>query len=196
MKLDHSIDIQVASEVYNPSDDSFLILKITEASPGQKLLDMGTGSGIVALHAAKAGAVVTAVDINPNAVQCARSNALRNDLKMDAIESDLFEKVPGLFDVIVFNPPYLPDEDGPPSWMEKAWAGGGDGSDVIIGFLDHAWRHLSPKGEIYMILSSIGGLRSILRAAKERYEMEMIEEKHMFFESIFAYRLVQKIGSH
>ncbi len=195
MKLDHSIDIQVAAEVYNPSDDSYLILEVTEISPNKRLLDMGTGSGIVALHAAKSGALVTAVDINPNAVQCARSNALRNDLKMDVVESDLFEKVPGLFDVIVFNPPYLPDEDGPPSWMEKAWAGGGDGSDVIIGFLGDAWRHLSPKGEIFMILSSLGGLRSILRAAREQYETVMIEEKHMFFESIFAYRLVRKIGS-
>lgn len=180
--------------MYNPSDDSYLILKVTEVAPGQRLLDMGTGSGIVALHAAKIGSSVTAVDINPNAVQCARSNALRNDLKMDVVEGDLFEKVPGLFDVIVFNPPYLPDDDGPPSWMEKAWAGGADGTDVIVRFLDQAWRHLSPKGEIFIILSSLGGLRSVLRAAKGVYETEMIEEKHMFFESIFAYRFVRKIG--
>ncbi|MCU0859532.1 MAG: methyltransferase [Thermoplasmata archaeon] len=188
MKLDTSIDIDVADEVYNPAEDSFLILNAVEVQAGQTLLEMGAGSGFVALHAAKAGAVVTAADINPHAVDCVRRNALRNDLKVEVVRSDLFENVPGLFDVIVFNPPYLPDEERTTSWVEHAWSGGREGSEVAVKFLEEAWKHLAPKGTVYMILSSVGGIMTVLRASKPHYVAGLIEEKKMFFESVFAYR--------
>jgi release factor glutamine methyltransferase len=178
--------------VYNPSDDSFLLVGVIEVAPEERLLDMGTGTGIVALHAARAGARVVAADINPHAVACARSNALRNDLKVDVRQSDLFGNVEGVFDVITFNPPYLPEKDAPATWMERSWSGGSDGSDVVVRFLEDAWRFLAPGGRIYIILSSFGSIRTVLRMARERYEAEMIEEKHMFFESILAYRLSAK----
>jgi len=192
LNLDTSLDIEVADEVYNPAEDSFLLLKAVEVQPGQRLLEMGAGSGFVALHAAKAGAVVTAADINPHAIDCVRRNALRNDLKVEVVRSDLFEGVPGLFDVIAFNPPYLPDEAKTSSWMEHAWSGGREGSEVAVRFLDEAWRHLAPKGTVYMILSSIGGIMTVLRASKSHYTAELLDEKKMFFESVFAYRFVLK----
>lgn len=196
MKVDTAIDIDIADQVYNPSDDSFLLVNVIEIRPGERVLDMGTGTGIAALHAAKAGAAkVTAVDINPNAVACARSNALKNGLKVEAVESDLFAKVEGLYDVITFNPPYLPEEGGPSSWMERAWSGGADGSDVVVRFLEDAWRFLAPGGRIYIILSSFGSIRTVLRMAKERYDIEMVEERHMFFESILAYRMAAKTSN-
>jgi release factor glutamine methyltransferase len=172
VKVDTSIDIDVAHDVYNPSDDSFLLVNVLEVSPGERLLDVGTGTGIAALHAAKAGARVTAVDLNPHAVACARSNALRNDLKVEVLQSDLFEKVVGIYDVITFNPPYLPEEGAPSSWAERAWSGGADGAEVVVRFLEDAW--------------------TVLRTAKQRYDIEMVEEKHMFFESILAYRMALK----
>ena len=192
MKVDTEIDIEVAAEVYNPSDDSYLLVNVLEVSPGERLLDMGTGTGVAALHAAKAGARVTAVDLNPHAVTCARLNALRNDLKVEVLQSDLFEKVEGVYDVITFNPPYLPEEGGPSSWMERSWSGGADGSEVVVRFLEDAWRFLAPGGRIYIILSSFGSIRTVLRMAKERYDVEMVEERHMFFESILAYRMAAK----
>lgn len=196
MKVDTAIDIDVADQAYNPSDDSFLLVNVMDVRPGERVLDMGTGTGIAALHAAKAGASkVTAADINPHAVACARSNAMRNGLKVEVVESDLFAKVNGLYDVITFNPPYLPEEGGPSSWMERAWSGGADGSDVVVRFLEDAWRFLAPGGRIYIILSSFGSIRTVLRMARERYEVEMIEEKHMFFESILAYRMTSKTSS-
>jgi release factor glutamine methyltransferase len=195
VKVDTNIDIDTASDVYNPSDDSFLLVNVLEVSPGERLLDVGTGTGIAALHGAKAGARVTAVDISPHAVACARSNALKNDLRVEVLQSDLFERVEGLFDVIVFNPPYLPDEGTPSTWMERAWSGGADGSEVVVRFLDDAWRFLAPGGRIYIILSSFGSIRSILRSAKQRYDIEMVEERHMFFESILAYRMSPKTST-
>jgi release factor glutamine methyltransferase len=192
VKIDHSVDIDLLPEVYNPSDDSYLLLDVTDPAPGEKFLEIGTGSGIIALHAAKAGARVTAVDINPHAVQCTRRNALKNDLKVNVFVSDLFENVAGLYDLIVFNPPYLPDEGAPTSWMERSWSGGSDGTEVGVRFLEDAWRYLAPRGRIFMILSSFGSLRTVLRSARERYDAEVVQEKHMFFESILAYKLTLK----
>ena len=70
--------------------------------------------------------------------------------------------------------------------------GGADGSEVVVRFLEDAWRFLAPGGRIYIILSSFGSIRTVLRTAKERYEVEMVEERHMFFESILAYRMTAK----
>ena len=195
MNLDHSIDIVIdSSDVYSPSDDSFLLLKITEVKPGERFLEMGCGSGLISLHAAKAGAEVTAADINPFAVECTRRNASRNNLRVKTIESNLFERVEGDFDVIVFNPPYLPEETRSTSWIEKSWSGGEEGSEVAVQFLDAAWKHLLPGGRVYIILSSIGGFTAALKSAKPRYDSEILEEKKMFFESIYAYKFRRKSG--
>lgn len=189
MKQDHTLDISFTSEVYNPSDDSFLLLKVMQVAPGQSFLDMGCGTGILGIHAAKLGAEVVAADVNPHAVECTKRNAHANDVKIRVVESDLFSRVPGYFDVISFNPPYLPGKETSTSWIERAWSGGEEGSEVAIRFLDQAWMHLNPGGSIYMILSSIGGIMSVVRAARNHYDSEMLEEQHMFFESIYAYKL-------
>jgi len=193
VKLDPSLDVVIdSSEVYSPSDDSFLMLKVMEVAPGEQFLEMGCGAGLISLHAAKAGAEVVAADISPFAVDCTKRNAARNNLRIEVLRSDLFEKIEGYFDVIAFNPPYLPEETRSTSWIEKSWSGGEEGSEVAARFLEDAWRHLAPGGRIYIILSSLGGFMSALKAARERYDSELIEEKHMFFESIYAYRFRAK----
>ncbi len=192
MKLDPAIDITIDADVYDPSDDSYLLLSVVEVQEGDRFLEMGSGAGLVAIHASKAGADVVAADVNPHAVACTRRNAFRNDAKVDVVQSDLFEKIPQSFDVIAFNPPYLPEEGESKSWIERAWAGGAEGTEVAAAFLAQAHRHLAPNGRMYMILSSFGGLRSLLRPARELYTWTMLEEKHLYFESIFAYRFELK----
>ena len=77
---------------------------------GTSVLDMGTGSGVIGLTAARLGARVTGLDINPDAIACSNDNARANGLasRFTAIESDLFEALPGgtLFDLILWNPPF------------------------------------------------------------------------------------------
>lgn len=87
---------------------------------GKTLLELGSGSGIISLFAASRGAIVTASDINPLSVQNVRENAVRNNLKIRVIESDLFEKIPGsAFDYIIIAPPYYPKD--PEDYAEMAW---------------------------------------------------------------------------
>jgi release factor glutamine methyltransferase len=192
MQLDRLIDIDTADEVYNPSDDSYMLLRIVEVARDETFLEVGTGTGLIAIHAAKMGAKVTATDVNPHAVELTRRNAARNQVRIQVQQSDLFDKVDGYFDVIAFNPPYLPSDSSSTSWIERSWSGGEKGSEILVSFLDQAWRHLAPGGRIYMVLSSLTGLTSVLKAAKERYESEMLEEQRMFFESMFAYRFWAK----
>jgi release factor glutamine methyltransferase len=192
MQLDRLIDIDTADDVYNPSDDSYLLLKIVQVARDETFLEVGAGTGLIAIHAAKLGAKVTATDVNPHAVELTRRNAARNQERIQVLQGDLFEKVNGYFDVIAFNPPYLPGDSSSTSWIERSWSGGEKGSEIPISFLDQAWRHLAPSGRIYMVLSSLTGLPSVLKTARERYESEMLEEKRMFFESLFAYRFKVK----
>ena len=109
MKIDTSIKIKVNCGVYPPSEDSYLLIECIDVGK-EKVLEIGTGTGIIALHAAKNGAVVTTVDKNQKAVKNARGNAEKNGINIDIKQSDLFSSVDGMFDVIIFNPPYLPSD--------------------------------------------------------------------------------------
>jgi release factor glutamine methyltransferase len=76
---------------------------------GAEVLDVGTGSGVLALFAAQQGAAVTAIDINPLAVETARANAAANGLSMQVVHSDLMDALPaGTFELVLINPPYYP----------------------------------------------------------------------------------------
>ncbi len=82
---------------------------------GRTFLDLGTGTGRIALTAARAGAVVTASDINPTAIANAHRNAERNGLSLRCVLSDHFTALPEQFDVIAINPPYYAQEPADPA---------------------------------------------------------------------------------
>jgi release factor glutamine methyltransferase len=118
---------------------------------GRKFLDVGTGSGIVALFASRAGAEVTAVDINPEAVRCARENAANAGLSIDCRLSDLFSSLPeAKFDVIAWNPPFFP---GAPTTAAEAALYAGPDHEVVRRFAGEVGSRLTPGGRIFLILS-------------------------------------------
>jgi release factor glutamine methyltransferase len=119
---------------------------------GKSFLDLGCGSGIIALCAARAGARVTAVDINPEAVRCTQSNAARNNLTIEATVSNLFSSLDDArFDVIAWNPPFL---TGIPHTPAEAAFYGGSQLDVIQKLAADVGRHLNAGAQIYMVLST------------------------------------------
>lgn len=126
---------------------------------GKLFLEMGCGSGLVALCAARQGARATAVDINPEAVRCTRENARRHNLMIDARESDLFSAIGSAkFDVIAWNPPFLP---GTPRNPAEAAFYGGPQLDIIRRFASEVRQHLQPNGSIYTILSADIDIRAV-----------------------------------
>ncbi len=128
-------------------------------------LEVGCGSGIVAMCAARAGARVTAVDINPEAVRCTLENARTNGLTIDALAGDLFSSVDARrFGVIAWNPPYLPRD--PANVSERAFYGGPQ-FDLIRRFASEARSHLTADGAIYSLLSAdidVPAIEAIFRA--------------------------------
>ncbi|HEX3629825.1 MAG TPA: methyltransferase [Candidatus Dormibacteraeota bacterium] len=103
------LDLLVPETVFAPSTNGlFHPLVRAEAKPSDRVLDMGTGSGISAILAAATSSDVVAVDVNPRAVEAARANAARNGVadRITFRQSDVFNAVDGSFDLIIFHPPY------------------------------------------------------------------------------------------
>lgn len=94
--------------VSEAQDDSraFAQLAISQTTPATRVLDVGTGTGIIALCLAKLGRPVVASDLSRGAVRTALANARRHGVALDCRQSDLLESIDGRFDLIVFNPPY------------------------------------------------------------------------------------------
>ena len=130
--------------IYDPAEDSYLLQKQVKkfAKKGMRVLDVGTGSGIQAITAKGQGANVLAIDINPECI------AYVNNLKIPTLQSNLFENVKGKFDLIIFNPPYLPEDPREPKDSKLITTGGKTGSEILNKFLEQAKNFLNEKGII------------------------------------------------
>lgn len=150
-----------------------------------QVLDMGTGSGVCAVIAARHASRVVAVDINPTAVRCARVNVLMNRVEdqVEVLEGDLFAPVVGRhFDVVLFNPPFL--RGTPRDDADRAWRS----IDVAERFAVQLRQHLTPSGFALVLLSSFGGAAAFLRqfhrndfALTVAAEREYVNEKLAVF---------------
>jgi release factor glutamine methyltransferase len=181
MMHDPEIKIERRDDVYSPAEDSMLLIESLEVDDGERVLEIGCGSGIVAIHCAKNGATVTAVDINPSAVELTRRNAASNGAYMDIRLSDLYEDIDSQFDTIVFNLPYLPVSDE--GMLERAWSGGEDGMGPLPRLLSNVKSHLLPRGRFVIVVSSAMD-QARLDGALRGYDVTVLNEKKLFFETL------------
>ncbi|MHC1591983.1 MAG: HemK2/MTQ2 family protein methyltransferase, partial [Candidatus Helarchaeales archaeon] len=125
----------IPDDVYEPSDDSFMLVDNILVKDSDVVLDMGCGSGILGIFAAEKATRVVFADVSPAAIQCARNNFQLNgcSCSADFVVTDLFENIEGRFDLILFNPPYLPipEKERREDELERAWNGGPNGRVVI-----------------------------------------------------------------
>lgn len=133
---------------------------LREHAAGADVLDLCTGSGVLAVSAARAGArSVTAVDVSRRAVVTAKLNGLLNGVRVRTRRGHLLDAVPDeRFDVIVANPPYLPAVEEDPRGLQRATEAGPDGRLFVDTLIDRAPDHLRPGGVLLVVHSSINGV--------------------------------------
>jgi release factor glutamine methyltransferase len=180
----------VSDEVYEPAEDTFLIAENLDVRTNDEVLEIGTGCGILSVLAAQSAKRVVSVDINPYATKCAKINAISNQVqeKIDIICGDLFRplKENGFFDLILFNAPYLPNEENnQKDWIEYAWNGGKNGRITINRFINSAIKYLKPRGRIFLVQSTLSNIEQTLNKLKEKHlKTKVIVERKLDFETI------------
>lgn len=178
-------------DVYEPAEDSFLLALNLNIEPSWDVLDMGCGTGIQALTAAATAKTVLAVDINPTAIELAKRNAEINCINnVEFRQSDLFVNIGSgeSFDLIIFNPPYLPSpECGGESLIEKSWNGGLKGGELIDRFIREAPGHLKCGGSILLLVSSLNALEEIEDLIRQMgLESQTVAKEKLWFEELYV----------
>ncbi|MDO5848602.1 MAG: class I SAM-dependent methyltransferase [Methanobrevibacter sp.] len=185
--MDFKIDTM--ETVYIPAEDSFLLAENLAIKPGDSVLEIGTGTGIVAMYASKITDKITVTDINLDAVTLAEKNFKKNNIEnIEILFGNLFEPVKNRkFDVILFNTPYLPTENGDviDDNLNYAFDGGLNGRKVIDNFLNEVKNHLNEKGTVQIIQSSLSNNEETLKRLDELgFVSEIAASEHYFFEDI------------
>ena len=186
------VPLVVLPGVFNPAlffSSEFFVQSFAEKIPaGATVLDLGTGSGVGAVVAARWAARVVAVDVNPAAVRCARLNAILNgvDNRVEVREGDLFAPVAGeQFDVVLFNPPYI--SGSPKNDLEKAFFSTG----LERRFAEELHAHLKPSGYALVILSDISVHFEVafVQALQEAgFSVEIVCQKFLPHERLTIYQ--------
>jgi release factor glutamine methyltransferase len=176
--------------IYDPNDDTFLLLDaaLNEVKKTDKVLEIGTGSGIIAETLLKKARCLVATDINPFATKIARKKGI------NVIRTYLFDGIKGKFDLVLFNPPYLPinpdflyyeDYNENDKWVNLALDGGPTGQEIIKKFLDDLGRYLSDEGRFLIVISSLTGIENIMDFAESKgFFVNIVREKRIFFERL------------
>jgi release factor glutamine methyltransferase len=176
-------------KIYSPAEDSFLISfvikkevpKLISKNLNLKVLEIGSGSGIQLKALLDSGIKkqnIFACDINSNAVEhCKR-------LGFNCIISNLFKNIKGKYDLIIFNPPYLPKDKLEDKESRLATTGGKRGGEIINKFLLQAKNHLTKKGVIFLLTSSLTkGINW------KEYKKKIISKQKLFFEELYVWEL-------
>jgi release factor glutamine methyltransferase len=209
--------LTIPSQVYSPAEDTDLCLKsliewAKNAPNNPRILEIGIGPGTLSLALSRTlqnlqkSPQLIGIDINPIAIETARFNAQLNSLdhNFTILQGDLFTpllhnptdlNLNSPYDLIIFNPPYLPGEeeiisDDNRQPIDAAWDGGREGDEILLAFLPFVPQFLKSTGDLYFVSSSCVDQTRILATLNAQY-LKIIEKKitHIFFEDIILYHV-------
>jgi release factor glutamine methyltransferase len=172
-------------EVYEPREDSHLLEKYVKRLAKGSVLEIGIGSGIQTAAALARADSVLGVDINQKAIEFCKDKIKSEKARF--LKSDLFSNVSGKFDTIIFNAPYLPDDE---ECKDVALDGGKQGHEIIGKFLAEAKNFLAKDGIILLVFSSFTNKNEVDRLISENnFRHEELERIHISFEDIYCYKI-------
>jgi release factor glutamine methyltransferase len=184
--------LEIPPQVFHPAfffSTKLLLRYIGQEYLNQKsFLELGAGSGLLSIYAAKRGADVVATDINPIAVQCVLANAEENGVAIRALESDLFDRIPlQQFDCILINPPYY--KRTPSSLSEYAWYCGENGEyfqKLFRQLKDYVHEH----SKVFMVLCDGCDIPMIKNFAhKNSFRMQCVHAKEAIIEKNYIFKI-------
>jgi release factor glutamine methyltransferase len=181
--------------VYGPREDTYVLVRALEHEDFSGCgLEIGTGTGIIALTVCCHFKKFVGVDINLRAVALARENARANNIEnVQFIESNLFSRVSGQYDVIIFNPPYVPADENIAGIEDLSYHGGEDGRRMIDEFLLTFKDYLNPGGKVYLLQSSLSDIqRTSIILRKKKFSYEIIARKPLFFEELVVFKIYKE----
>lgn len=195
----NGIVIYTHPNVYEPAEDTFLLAENLDIKRRDEVLEIGTGTGLVAVTAAQRSRKVTATDINEDAVRCALKNTIANrTYNVELKTGNLFEPVEDEnFDLILFNTPYLPTEEDEKfdEEINAAWDGGADGRETIDRFLEEVKDHLNEGGRVQLVQSSLSDNEKTISKLEEMgFEASITAREKCFFEEIVVITGTLKSG--
>ena len=172
--------------IYEPKEDSFLLAKYVKKFAFGKVLDIGTGSGILAEVALKNTKNVLAIDINQECVNYIKKKDI------NAKFSDLFSNINEKFDLIIFNPPYLPEEELEDEEGKLITTGGKYGYEILERFFSQVNNYLNENGKILIVFSSLTNKNKINKIIKKNnFKFKLLEKQKIFFETLYCYLITK-----
>ena len=186
------IQLEIPTEVFHPGfffSTQLLLQYILELPLQEKrFLELGCGSGLIAIMAAKQNAIVTATDINPVAVDFLKKNSMANGISVDIIQSDLFTAIPQQpFDIIAINPPYYKKD--PVNAKEHAWYCGENG-EYFSKLFDQLGKYMHKQTAVLMVLSDSPDMEMINGfAAANRFSISCVHSKQNMLEKNFIFKI-------
>ncbi|MCS7119291.1 MAG: methyltransferase [Archaeoglobaceae archaeon] len=173
--------------IYEPSEDSELLLEtaLQEVKEEDTVIEIGAGSGFVSEKLIRKCSFLITTDISPFATKNLRKKGL------NVIRTDIAKGIKKKFSLVLFNPPYLEleEEIKRDFWEDCTVHGGREGIEVICRFLDTLKDFMERKGRAILIVSSINCSRVFEEIHKRGYIFEIISEKGLFFEKLYAIRI-------
>ncbi|MDD1679917.1 MAG: methyltransferase [Methanomicrobiales archaeon] len=173
--------------MYPVREDTLLLLEAAseEIRPSDQVLEVGVGSGYIARRLQGNVAWIVTTDISPYAVLKVK------EANVDVLRTDLLAGICGAFDLILFNPPYLPTQPDEriADWLEYALDGGPTGREVITRFAGQAGSVLKEQGRILLVISSLTGQKEVERLFEHRgFTGQIVKETEIEGEVLFVYR--------
>ena len=172
------LELEINEHVFSPSVNGSFYAENIKVNAGETVIDIGTGSGVLGIFAAKAGAIVSATDIDRYAVEIASRNALLNKVEIEFSQGTLFAASGKKFDVILAN---LPNEiihktylDNVGKQLANMFDGGEKGNKHILDLLKVAKKHMHEKSRLYLPVHTLTDYHGTLRQAIANYNAKLI----------------------